>query len=233
MTDSRPDASVIQRLMQALEADTTAELARALGLSAAEVEQTLARGDVPSAWVQACAAETGCNADWIFFGRGPMRLPLVEPGAMPACLMLEDCDDDVDMITVPLVEARLSAGSGSLEVSSEQAGGYAFRSDFLHRKGNPRRMVLMRVSGDSMLPEIQDNDLVLLDQGQTEIVSGRLYAIGFEDAIYIKRIDLQPGKIVLHSTNPAYPPVTLDLGGDCAEQFRVIGRVLWSGREYR
>lgn len=94
-------------------------------------------------------------------------------------------------------------------------------------------MVLMRVSGDSMVPEIQDNDLVLLDQGQTEIVSGRLYAIGFEDAIYIKRIDLLPGQIVLHSTNPAYPPVTLDLSGDCAEQFRVIGRVLWSGREYR
>ena len=60
-----------------------------------------------------------------------------------------------------------------------------------------------------------------------------LYAIGFEDAIYIKRIDLLPGQIVLHSTNPAYPPVTLDLSGDCAEQFRVIGRVLWSGREYR
>lgn len=144
---------------------------------------------------------------------------------MPSC--------DVDLIMIPMVEARLSAGHGSLEVGGDSERSYAFRSDFLHRKGNPRRMVLMRVSGDSMLPEIQDNDLVLLDQGQTEIVSGRLYAIGFEDAIYIKRIDLQPGKIVLHSTNPAYPPVTLDLGGDCAEQFRVIGRVLWSGREYR
>ena len=233
MTDSRSDPTIVQRLMQALEADTAVELARALGLPVADVEQALAKGQVPDEWVRICAAETGCNADWLFFGRGPMRLPLVESGAMPACLMLEDVDDDVDMITVPLVVARLSAGSGSLEVSSEQEGGYAFRSDFLHRKGNPRRMVLMRVSGDSMVPEIQDNDLVLLDQGQTEIVSGRLYAIGFEDAIYIKRIDLLPGQIVLHSTNPAYPPVTLDLSGDCAEQFRVIGRVLWSGREYR
>ena len=233
MTDSRSDPTIVQRLMQALEADTAVELARALGLPVADVEQALAKGQVPDEWVRICAAETGCNADWLFFGRGPMRLPLVESGAMPGCLMLEDVDDDVDMITVPLVVARLSAGSGSLEVSSEQEGGYAFRSDFLHRKGNPRRMVLMRVSGDSMVPEIQDNDLVLLDQGQTEIVSGRLYAIGFEDAIYIKRIDLLPGQIVLHSTNPAYPPVTLDLSGDCAEQFRVIGRVLWSGREYR
>lgn len=78
-----------------------------------------------------------------------------------------------------------------------------------------------------------DNDLVLLDRGQTEISPGRLYAVGFEDAIYIKRIDKLPGKIVLHSVNPAYPPVSLDLRGDCADQFRVIGRVLWSGREYR
>ena len=94
-------------------------------------------------------------------------------------------------------------------------------------------MVLMRVSGDSMVPEIFDNDLVLLDRGQTEISPGRLYAVGFEDAIYIKRIDKLPGKIILHSVNPAYPPVSLDLRGDCADQFRVIGRVLWSGREYR
>ena len=240
MTDSRSDPTIVQRLMQALEADTAVELARALGLPVTDVEQALAKGQVPDEWVRICAAETGCNADWLFFGRGPMRLPLVESGAAllalgtaPEMKNLVLVDDDVDMITVPLVVARLSAGSGSLEVSSEQEGGYAFRSDFLHRKGNPRRMVLMRVSGDSMVPEIQDNDLVLLDQGQTEIVSGRLYAIGFEDAIYIKRIDLLPGQIVLHSTNPAYPPVTLDLSGDCAEQFRVIGRVLWSGREYR
>ena len=190
MTDSRSDPTIVQRLMQALEADTAVELARALGLPVADVEQALAKGQVPDEWVRICAAETGCNADWLFFGRGPMRLPLVESGAMPACLMLEDVDDDVDMITVPLVVARLSAGSGSLEVSSEQEGGYAFRSDFLHRKGNPRRMVLMRVSGDSMVPEIFDNDLVLLDQGQTEISPGRLYAVGFEDAIYIKRIDI-------------------------------------------
>ena len=201
MTDSRSDPTIVQRLMQALEADTAVELARALGLPVTDVEQALAKGEVPDEWVRICAAETGCNADWIFFGRGPMRLPLVESGAMPACLMLEDVDDDVDMITVPLVVARLSAGSGSLEVSSEQEGGYAFRSDFLHRKGNPREMVLMRVSGDSMEPEIMDNDIVLIDQGKRDVTPGRLYAIGFDEAIYLKRIDILPGKVILKVEN--------------------------------
>lgn len=219
----------LQRLMQALTVVSDAELARSLGITPQSVSGARKRGEVPPAWVQTCAAQTGVNAHWLFFGRGPMRLPEAGDGELPS--IQTDCE--TDLVSVPLAEARLSAGTGSLEVSSHSQGSYAFRGDFLRRKGNPRRMVLMRVSGDSMVPEIFDNDLVLLDRGQTEISPGRLYAVGFEDAIYIKRIDKVPGKIILHSVNPAYPPVSLDLRGDCADQFRVIGRVLWSGREYR
>ena len=221
--------ATLQRLMQALGAQTDAELARALGITPQSVSGARKRGEVPPAWVQTCAASTGVNAHWLFFGRGPMRLPEAAEGELPSTQV--DCESE--LIIVPLAEARLSAGTGSLEVSAHSEGGYAFRGDFLRRKGNPRRMVLMRVSGDSMVPEIFDNDLVLLDRGQTEISPGRLYAVGFEDAIYIKRIDKLPAKIVLHSVTPASPPVSLDLRGDCADQFRVIGRVLWSGREYR
>ena len=222
-------SDVLSRLMRALDARSDAELARALGISPQSVSGARRRGEVPPAWVQSCAERTGCNAHWLFFGQGPMHLP--DPAEEDGRAVADG--PDVEMITIPLVEARLSAGTGSLEVNAGTEGGHAFRGDFLRRKGNPRRMVLMRVSGDSMVPEIFDNDLVLLDQGQTEISPGRLYAVGFEDAIYIKRIDMLPGKIILRSVNPAYAPVTLDLRGDCAEQFRVIGRVLWSGREYR
>lgn len=226
VTDS---GGTLQRLMRALDASTDAELARALGITPQSVSGARKRGDVPPAWIQACAAQTGVNAHWLFFGRGPMRLAEAGEDELPCASV--DCESA--LVTIPLAEARLSAGTGSLEVSAAQEGGYAFRSDFLRRKGNPRRMVLMRVSGDSMVPEIFDNDVVLLDRGQTDISPGRLYAVGFEDAIYIKRVDKLPGKIILHSVNPAYPPLSLDLRGDGADQFRVIGRVLWSGREYR
>ena len=63
----------------------------------------------------------------------------------------------------------------------------------------------MRVSGDSMEPEIMDNDIVLIDQGKRDVTPGRLYAIGFDEAIYLKRIDILPGKVILKSTNAAYP----------------------------
>lgn len=149
-------------------------------------------------------------------------LPRIEKAPQP----------DVDMIFVPLVEACLSAGSGSLETSADSERRYAFRSDFLHRKGNPDAMVLMRVSGDSMEPEIKNGDVVLLDQSKQRIMAGRFYAVGFEDAIYIKQIDMLPGKVVLRSLNTTYPPVELDVREDLATQFRVVGQVLWVGREY-
>ena len=94
-------------------------------------------------------------------------------------------------------------------------------------------MVLMRVSGDSMEPDVLNGDVVLIDQGKTRIIPGQMFAVGFEESIYLKRIDNLPGKVILKSANPAYPPLELDVRGDLADQFRVIGRVLWSGREYK
>lgn len=93
-------------------------------------------------------------------------------------------------------------------------------------------MVLMRVEGDSMQPEIMDGDAVLLDQSKTDIRIGKIFAVGFEDAIYLKRIDKVPGKVILKSTNPAYPPLEIDVQGQEEDLFRVIGQVLWIGREY-
>ena len=234
-------SSIADRLVFLRGSATQAEFADRVGINVNTLRGYEKGRALPGYEVlESLCSKLNVSPNWILTGQGnvlqeapfsglnetPRPLPqpeLAEP--MPSC--------DVDLIMIPMVEARLSAGHGSLEVGGDSERSYAFRSDFLHRKGNPREMVLMRVSGDSMVPEIFDNDLVLLDRGQTEISPGRLYAVGFEDAIYIKRIDKLPGKIVLHSVNPAYPPVSLDLRGDCADQFRVIGRVLWSGREYR
>lgn len=161
------------------------------------------------------------SLDWLLTGESSRETSGIFP----------EKESEVEFI--PMVEARLSAGCGSLETSGESERGYAFRKDFLARKGNYKNMVLMRVSGDSMEPEIYNNDVVLIDQSKKDIFPGRIFAVGFEEAIYLKRIDMLPGKIVLKSANLAYPPVELDVRGQCEDFFRVIGRVLWSGREYK
>lgn len=191
------------------------------------------------------------SSEWLIFGRGPInqeknsdqvpssqaikqKIQSIIPGES---MLLETGDKtneqcDVDLIMVPMVEARLSAGTGSLETSGNTERSYAFRSDFLRRKGNPKDMVLMRVGGDSMQPEVMNNDVVLLDQSKRNVRPGPIFAVGFQKAIYLKRIDTLPDRIILKSTNPAYPPVEIPVGEQEGDAFRIIGQVIWCGREY-
>ena len=215
------------RVLEAAKAANDSDLARILGIHPSSVGAAKKRQQIPTGWIEKVAEDFGVSADWLFFG--------VQDGRKitPECkIITPECD--VELRLIPMAEARLSAGNGSLEVSGNHERSYAFRMDFLLRKGNPDKMVLMRVAGDSMQPEILDGDVVLLDQSKKDIMPGRIFAVGFDDSIYLKRIDKQPGKVILKSVNEeAYPPIELDIRGDMAEYFRVIGKVVWSGREYR
>lgn len=184
----------------------------------------------------------GISTRWLLSGTGEMRptesikqtnesstLFPQEPDIFP---VVYEAQKGEGLINIPIVTAKLSAGVGSLQVESDVESYFAFSSAFLHRKGNPQSMVVMRVEGDSMSPEIRDEDMVLIDQSKREIRLGRIFAVGFEDAIYLKRIDKEPGKLLLKSVNPAYPPIEIKLGDQEADSFRVIGQVLWVGREY-
>lgn len=225
---------VLERLLEACGFKSDSELSRFLGLSSQAVSKARNSGRIPPSWVPQVAIQQNVSTDWLFFGHGAKRTKEIEENKQQTPIVsVSEAACDVDIIMIPMADARLSAGSGSLEVDATSERKYGFRSDFLHRKGSPNDMVLMRVSGDSMSPEIEDNDVVLLDQSKKDITPGRLYAVGFEDAIYLKRIDKLPGKIVLKSTNKDYPPVELNINGDCEDLFRVIGRVLWCGREYK
>lgn len=227
---------VYGRLLEASGAKNDSELARVLNISPQSVNGARKRGEVPPSWIQFYAETSGVSSDWLFFGRGPMR-----PEENSKQTLLEDLrkktndiiEKDNDVIMIPLVEAVLSAGGGSFETSATPGKEYAFRRDFILRKGMPTDMILMRVSGDSMAPDVLNGDVALIDQSKTKIVPGQMFAVGFEECIYIKRIDSLPGKIILKSANPAYPPVELDTRGDLSAHFRVIGRVLWIGREYK
>jgi transcriptional regulator with XRE-family HTH domain len=135
------------------------------------------------------------------------------------------------LMLVPMVEARLSAGQGSFETDGTIEKHYAFRSDFLRRKGKVEEMVLMRVEGDSMTPEIKHGDVVLIDQSQRRLLAGRIYAVGVEDVVYLKITNTAPGKVILSSFNRDYRPLEIDTRGDLESNVRIIGRCIWVCRE--
>lgn len=241
--------SVLSRMKEGVGARSDSELARLLGVTAQAVSKAKNTGKVPAAWVRDAAQRFELSTDWLFFARGIMRMGgaglehdpsqpgwsgMVAESASPygnTPVYRVQNAPDIDMVYVPKVEARLAAGSGSMETSDQVQAFYGFRSDWIHQRGLPARMVLMDITGDSMEPELHHGDTVLIDQGKTDIYGHGYYAVGVEDAIFIKQLDVVPGKLILRSLNPRYEPIEVNLRAEQPSMVRIIGRAIWSCRE--
>lgn len=176
----------------------------------------------------------GIRLEWLLWGKPPMRADRVIEGPPDGTGESDAAPYGLapGLVYLPLVRARLAAGNGSLETEADVQGYFAFRRDWIASKGNPAHLVLMKVSGDSMEPELRDGDMVLIDQAQRDPIPGRLYAVGIEDGIVVKLLDVAPGKLLLRSVNAEkYDPIEVNLRGDLAATVRIIGRVIWQCRE--
>lgn len=208
--------------------ETQAEFASRIGISQRALgnyERNERTPDVDFAAL--VCSKTGASAAWLLLGEEDSA---ASQNPQPTSSQNES-GPHCGIVLVPKVQARLSAGGGSLEANGDPVGSYAFRSDWLIRKGQASSMVLMDVVGDSMAPAIEDGDMVLIDQSQTGVVPGAIYAVGVEGGVYVKRVDLLPGVLVLNSINPSYSAIEVPLRGDLADTVRVIGRVIWWCRE--
>ena len=194
------------------------ELAAKVGVSLTTIQQ-YENGQLPKGEF---AIKLGqvlcCSLDWLLAGKGEADI-----GGADA--------EGERLLMVPMVQARLATGAGGFESSGNLVRHYAFRWKFLHRKGDPARMVLLRASGDSMAPQIQHNDVVLIDQSQRDPVPGRIYAVGVEDMVYLKTVNAMPGRIILSSCNEAYPPIEVENAEQLHAIVRILGRAIWVGRE--
>lgn len=237
---------ILDRMRHGTSTRSDTELAKALGVSQQSISSARSKGKVPDSWVRVIAEVHNLSANWILFGLGSMFLDsaheplrpygtnadIPPPAPLPGSGQANIPYADGEMVLIPMVEARISAGGGSFETSGRVERHYAFRKDFLERKGRPSKMVLMRVDGDSMFPEIQHGDAVLIDESQTAPSPGGTYAVSVESMIYLKVVDAEPGRIILTSHNPAYGPITVDTRGQLEDTVRIIGRVIWLGREF-
>ena len=59
-----------------------------------------------------------------------------------------------------------------------------------------------------MEPSINDGDMVLIDQSGTSLNPHGIFAVGFEETLYIKRVEQRSGYIILHSDNPDYSDIS-------------------------
>lgn len=169
------------------------------------------------------AEKIGASPAWILVGMGPKYLTgnhqnLHHP--IP------------DFVPIPRYVVEASAGYRAAVHDEGCSGYYAFNRKFLERRGlKPNDLSVIAVKGDSMEPDLSEGDLILLDRAQTELCDGYVYVVRFNDDLFVKRVQKLPGnRIQLLSSNPLYPPITVE-GADHTG-IQIIGRVVNSTHEW-
>ncbi|MBI5562335.1 MAG: helix-turn-helix domain-containing protein [Deltaproteobacteria bacterium] len=178
------------------------------------------RNTIPYKELIALCEEKGYNISAILTGEGPKYK--VDNGGV------ELQKESAGFVFVPMVRGEISAGGGLVPDDTIDIR-IAFRKDWILRKGDPKRMSMTRVSGDSMEPTLASGDMVLVDHSRDYIdPQGGIYAIAIDGTIMIKRLQvLYPSKKVrIISDNQRYETIETD-----SSEVNINGKVIWFGRE--
>jgi phage repressor protein C with HTH and peptisase S24 domain len=119
---------------------------------------------------------------------------------------------------VPLLDQGASAGPGSYLPEEDKAKALIHVPAYLSHYGD--KLAALTVEGDSMYPTLHRGDMVVCDSCGW---SGEgIYALRMSGAGFVKRITKRPGKYVIISDNPKYPPQEEPAE---SEDIEIIGRV--------
>jgi phage repressor protein C with HTH and peptisase S24 domain len=214
---TRPDPrATLEQLIREHRSDY-ASLSRLLGRNAAYVQQYIKRGSPRR------LAEEDRRVLARYFGVDEAQL-----GGPPG-------GGETGLIGVSRLDVDASAGPGALDSAERRLGRIGFDAAWLRRLGlaggEPDRLSVVRVDGDSMAPTLCDGDEILVDRddGAARLRDG-LYVLRIEGSLVVKRLAVGPGgRFSVGSDNPAYP-VWPDIEPGTVDP---VGRVVWFGRRLR
>lgn len=168
-------------------------------------------GDVGVSRLAAIASAVGVTLDYIVNGDGPAG----------------------ELVGIRKATALASAGSGAEPPLVEFDGEVPFPKAWIRAEfGDPAKLAMMQVSGDSMAPTINDGEWVLFDISRRGPADG-IYVILVEGVLLVKRLQFTDRRIFVYGDMD--PTHGVLLNAEDLEQTtinKVIGRVLWSGRMF-
>ncbi len=219
-SDNIPDASALVggriKAVRLKERLTQREFAQELGITQGFLSEIEKGIKSPSdTLVMAFIYRYEINEKWFFLGEGEMfgkrKHPLFGPEIVPY---------EGDLIEVG-VFALAGAGHPGDLVDPESIETAVFPKEFL-KPG----IIPVKIQGESMEPSLYDGAIVGVDQEDLCLVSGKVYAIwlDYEGAV-IKRVFVEPNKIIFKSDNPGFPESHLDI--ENIKDGFVLGRIKW------
>lgn len=181
---------------------------------------------------------------WLLLGEGDMRLgdgPFEPMGAPP-----RECLDLEEYRLIPLLESRVVGGPDGEILYEDVADHLPFKRWWIEKlvgrsQDRQQALLLTRVRGDSMMPTINQGEIVLVDTHESErlqIRTNRIYLVmrpGGEASI--KRLVHVPDPngphiLCLSDNSTAFEPFTIPIEPTRRLKHYVLGRVRWSGKEF-
>lgn len=171
------------------------------------------------------------NVDLLWLTKGVGKSKLTKNSANATMLgVIEEWDSktplDEDEVEVPFYkDVRLSAGNGFAD-DIEDYNGYKLRlsRSTMRKYGIDKDCaVCLTVYGDSMEPVFRDGSTVGINQADTNIRDGKIYAINHDGLLRIKILERLPGnQVKIRSYNSDYDDETVSL-----DDITILGRVWW------
>lgn len=155
-------------------------------------------------------------------------------GVSPAALMFGEDDphsaltEDENTVLIPCLDVKASCGLGDLVLDAIcMVKLLKVSRDWIRARApfaNIHKLNVITADGDSMAPDINNGDLLLVDRSKTEITGDAVYVIRIEQNLYVKRVQRIPGGLRIISDNSdKYRP--FDVTGEALKELAVIGRV--------
>lgn len=212
---------ILDRLRDAYNIDSDAELARFLTVNASTVATWRKNSSMKFDRILENAGDI--NMNWLFYGEEPKWKN-----------DLRIRSRKTDLVTEPEVpyfkSIRPDTFEGNQPETTDEHIQISLPSTFIYKELEtaPSELFLTRAAGDTMQPTINDRDFILVEKKATRPFAGRIYLVRMDDSLLCKRIHEYPGrKLLLMNDNSRYKHFEIQPDQPA---FAIIGRVVWHGR---
>jgi Peptidase S24-like len=218
------ELSLADRFGVALQLVPTDRREAVLGRSAKQLARYSHGTELPLIVVDALARETHLPLAYIVSGR-----PMARDGDASSAAFTVDRLSTNDDVALPKLAFAVSAGMGAVVIDPPETEFMHFpRSQLAHSGVRTDNARLMEARGESMVPTINDGDLLLVDVSDLTIAEGKVYVFSIGEEIFVKRLRKVGSRIMIRADNQSIFPGEEAVPED--QPFRVHGRVKWAGR---
>ncbi|TLS99925.1 S24 family peptidase [Aliarcobacter cibarius] len=148
------------------------------------------------------ATRDNLNLNWIFYGQLPIKNNNEDKiGKIVEKHFVND-HLNKDTIAIPFyTNIKASAGSGYINEDNEDNDFIVLPKSMVE---GSKKLNAIRVYGDSMAPNIKQDSIILIDIEKKALKNNLVYAVRYENEVFVKRVEDIGDSILLKSDNVQY-----------------------------